>query len=464
MSELRKINKYLTSTLTGIYSKMSDFNTELLTRISNCQQKIESMSLKNEVEQFELTGTAADNDDDASPYGKKVFITDDLWKVVITIMAGIEMSVRAFDYEKKQYNNSDKDFLTKNTFEIQLGFERYKKTEFLNYAPKVFAELRQCEGINSEQFVESLGASSFWEMLTGNVSTLKGMSSTGKSGSFFFTSSDHKYLVKTIRKYEFKFLLGNLVKYKSHIDTHATTLLSRIYGLYSINLIPKSGRSDKLFIIVMQNVMESGPFTIVEKYDLKGSTYKRNTKVLDFRVAPGKDLDFISRMNNSAKVQSSKLRLPKEMYAKVVDRLTSDAKFLKENGIIDYSLLIGMIDTKSYKAEVDYPQMRQHIKSLPAEKGLIKQTMNRGALFTSDGRYLIMVGIIDYLTVFGSFKKLESSFKRIIFGNGVSCVPPMAYSQRFVNFLKENVFEPDNEKFDIESMGFKLEKMLKVLK
>ena len=34
--------------------------------------------------------------------GNKVFIIDDLWKVVITIMAGIEMSVRAFDYEKKQ--------------------------------------------------------------------------------------------------------------------------------------------------------------------------------------------------------------------------------------------------------------------------------------------------------------------------------------------------------------------------
>ena len=50
--------------------------------------------------------------------GNKMFIIHEQWKVVITIMSGIEMSVLAFDYERKQYTPMDRDFKTKNIFDI----------------------------------------------------------------------------------------------------------------------------------------------------------------------------------------------------------------------------------------------------------------------------------------------------------------------------------------------------------
>ena len=64
-------------------------------------------------------------------------------------------------------------------------------------------------------------------------------------------------------------------------------------------------------------------------------------------------------------------------------------------------------------------------------------------LFTSDGKYLLFVGIIDTFTEYNFKKRLEYSFKRMFYGKGISCVPPIQYAPRFFSFIKEHVVGPD---------------------
>lgn len=60
---------------------------------------------------------------------------------------------------------------------------------------------------------------------------------------------------------------------------------------------------------------------------------------------------------------------------------------------------------------------------------------------SSDGKQLYFMGIIDTLTGYGGVKKLENTFKSIVYdGKTISCVPPIQYGDRFYKFMMEHVF------------------------
>ena len=209
---------------------------------------------------------------------QKLFITSDLWKVVITIMSGIEMSVKAFDFDRRQYNTRAKDYKMKNYFEIHHpSLDMYKLAQFVDYAPTIFNFLRKMSGIFHEIYLESLGPDSLSKIITGNMDTFKGIQSSGKSGSFFFTSGDKRYLVKTISKDERRLLIDLLPSYFMHLNNNPKSLISKIYGLHKLVMTKLMGISDKWSLVVMQNIFATNK-KIDKLYDLKGSTYGRLTK------------------------------------------------------------------------------------------------------------------------------------------------------------------------------------------
>jgi hypothetical protein len=63
-----------------------------------------------------------------------------------------------------------------------------------------------------------------------------------------------------------------------------------------------------------------------------------------------------------------------------------------------------------------------------------------GGLLSKDKKKLYFVGIIDILTYYGGKKQIEYTFKHIVYGNGISCVPPKAYGDRFLKYMQEKVF------------------------
>ena len=84
--------------------------------------------------------------------------------------------------------------------------------------------------------------------------------------------------------------------------------------------------------IVMNNVFNTH-LKIHEKYDLKGSTVDRAASEKDRQK---KDVILNDRDINTP------IYLGKEKTRRVVDQLMMDSKFLADNGLMDYSLLLGI--------------------------------------------------------------------------------------------------------------------------
>ena len=105
----------------------------------------------------------------------------------------------------------------KNTFKI---------CKFFDYAPSVFYEIRKIYGIKNEEYLKSIGPEAMLNNLfKGNIASLAELTSTGKSGSFFYFSADGKYTLKTISRDEFHFLKRILKNYYNHLVSNPDSLI-----------------------------------------------------------------------------------------------------------------------------------------------------------------------------------------------------------------------------------------------
>lgn len=135
-------------------------------------------------------------------------------------------------------------------------------------------------------------------MFNANFQTLTELFSTGKSGSFFYYTCDGHFMLKTIRKDEFKLMKSMLRPYYDHITiNNPDSMISKIYGLHKMVFHKKNKVvKNKIYFCIMNNVFNT-TLKIDYRYDLKGSTLGRTTIVppgqeRDFTVAM-KDLDFL---------------------------------------------------------------------------------------------------------------------------------------------------------------------------
>ena len=223
---------------------------------------------------------------------------------------------------------------------------------FIDYAPKVFHNLRKLYRINSEDYLRSLCHENFIVSLLnfyfyyklidlkGNLILIKNRSlrelcSAGKSGSFFYFSYDSKYVVKTIPEHEFLFFYSILKDYYFHIHDNKDTLMQRYYGLHILHF-----NDQKYYFVLMNNVFGTN-LKVHYKYDLKGSKYRRLSRDFnkkdyddyDYSI-PMKDLDFIDR--------KEKMDLNFNEAELLYKQAENDAMFLSLKNVNDYSFLIGI--------------------------------------------------------------------------------------------------------------------------
>ncbi|PIL31006.1 hypothetical protein GSI_05699 [Ganoderma sinense ZZ0214-1] len=195
--------------------------------------------------------------------------------------------------------------------------------KFKDYAPWVFRELRE------DYF--HLDPADYLLSLTAKY-ILSELGSPGKSGSFFYFSRDYRFIIKTIHHSEHKFLRSILKKYYEHVKNNPHTLISRFYGLHRVKL--PHGR--KIHFVIMNNLCPAHK-DIHETYDLKGSTVGREYPEEKAAVNPRavlKDLNWINR--------GKTLELGPEKRALLTEQLRRDSELLKELGVMDYSLLVGI--------------------------------------------------------------------------------------------------------------------------
>lgn len=218
---------------------------------------------------------------------------------------------------------------------------------FGEFAPLVFYHMRRLGGVDEVHYMQSLGPEQmFGNMFLGNLSTLRMKVSDGKSGSFFFISSDASYFVKTISPFEKMTLKRILPRLHRHFQEFPETLINRIYGFYQMK---PSARSLALNFIVIENIFLSSE-KIDECYDLKGSLKGRS-------AGPGatvkKDVDFLQSREC--------IYLPEESRELLITQIENDVKLLESLELIDYSLLVGIsrrktsVDSKSELEGKDRP-------------------------------------------------------------------------------------------------------------
>ena len=377
--------------------------------------------------------------------------------------------------DSMDYEQYDINFKTLEEFELKdetINESDYLKIKVTNYAPKSFAYLRNLENINIDEMIESF--------LPKN--NKQGLSkSQGKSGSFFISTDDNKYMIKSLKSDEIDLIRnGFLKKYIGHIqDTKNQSLLCRLYGMFNITL----AQNDEILIIVMRNVIGDLKDNTVIKFDLKGSTYKRKEDfdVNDINNKVMKDLNFNEIEQN--------IMISKQRIDHLRNIISLDSKFLSESELMDYSLFLVKLTLNKEEAEEIFGQnikkdqesavkqlfssqfsnesQNQNIdnetkkeeEEINNENSILKieplKIENEGKKKFSDIKYYkqylypslnqgtgYIISIIDYFQYFNFFKVVEagiiSKFKTGLKkknNNTISCVDPKTYSERFIKYV-----------------------------
>lgn len=186
-----------------------------------------------------------------------------------------------------------------------------------DYCPMVFRNLRELFKIDAADYMMSI---------CGN-DALRELSSPGKSGSVFFLSQDDRFMIKTLRRSEVKVLLRMLPDYHHHVKSYENTLVTKFFGLHRI--IPSSGQ--KFRFVVMGN-MFCTELRIHRRFDLKGSSLGRSSDKIEIdENTTLKDLD----LNYCFYLEPS-------WRESLLKQIETDSKFLEEQHIMDYSLLLGV--------------------------------------------------------------------------------------------------------------------------
>lgn len=234
-----------------------------------------------------------------------------------------------------------------------------------------------------------------------------------------------------------------------NLNQNPRTLLPKFYGLYCI----QSGGIN-IRLVVMNNVLPRS-VKMHYKYDLKGSTYKRRAsrKEKEKACPTYKDLDFQDMHEDG-------LYFDAETYNNLMKTLQRDCRVLESFKIMDYSLLLGVhvldhreggeqgqagCDGRRPVAQrVLYSTAMESIQGdgKAAEALTTDDTMGGIPARThKDEKLLIYLGIIDILQSYRFIKKLEHSWKALVYdGDSVSVHRPGFYASRFLKFMSTRVF------------------------
>jgi hypothetical protein len=209
------------------------------------------------------------------------------------------------------------------------------------YAPALFGECRAIFNVSENQYKRSVSRTGF--------SYIEFVSNS-KSGEMFFFSWDGKYIIKTISEKEVFVLLKMLPKYMEHVSK--PSLLMRICGLYRVSV---SNEHPPRFFLIAISVVDAGEMGLHHQFDLKGSTVGRKAGPEE---STQKDLNWIN--------DGFQVCLPAGLKRSVAVTLENDANFLKEQKVLDYSVMIGIHDRESKEAVLQN-------KGVRLLQGIVKQ-------------------------------------------------------------------------------------------
>ncbi|KAL4712217.1 hypothetical protein ACJJTC_011078 [Scirpophaga incertulas] len=335
----------------------------------------------------------------------------------------------------------------------------YSEFKFKTYAPIAFRCFRDLFGIQPDDFLMSMCSA-----------PLRELSNPGASGSIFYLTYDDEFIIKTVQHKEGEFLQMLLPGYYLNLNQNPRTLLPKFFGLYCYQCNSKNVR-----LVAMNNILPSS-VKLHQKYDLKGSTYKRKaSKTERQKGSPTyKDLDFMEHHPEG-------IFLEADTFTALIKTMQRDCRVLESFKIMDYSLLVGIHNLDEAQREKSEARKRtdsghsdEEGEGEPKKSGLNRtRSINRQRLVAHSTamesiqaesepideeedvppggiparnargeRLLLFLGIIDILQSYRLRKKLEHTWKSMIHdGDTVSVHRPSFYAQRFLDFMGKTVFK-----------------------
>ncbi|KAK1314136.1 Phosphatidylinositol 4-phosphate 5-kinase 2 [Acorus calamus] len=330
-----------------------------------------------------------------------------------------------------------------------------------DYCPVVFRHLRKLFAVDTADYMLAICGDD----------ALREMSSPGKSGSFFYLTQDDRFMIKTVKKSEMKVLLRMLRSYYQHVCQYENSLVTKFYGVHCVKPVR---------FIVMGNLFCS-EYRIHRRFDLKGSSHGRTTDKAEEEIDETttlKDLDL-----------NYVFRLQGPWFQELLRQIDRDCEFLEGEGIMDYSLLVGLHfrdDHPTAKmglspfvaspmkmeslhgggriSESSCPEeFRQDMDlilasrkpliqlgaNMPARAEQFFRTSRSDSYLSSCGggstpaygggevyEVILHFGIIDILQDYDISKKLEHAYKSFQADpTSISAVDPKLYSKRFRDFI-----------------------------
>ncbi|KAJ0392216.1 hypothetical protein P43SY_003043 [Pythium insidiosum] len=391
------------------------------------------------------------------PEGKEINDEHQQYALTYGMMVGILNSAGLQNPFKQRLTMDDFMRVDKRIFPPNSKLQHPFK--FKDYSPDIFRQIRRRFSIDSADYMVTLcGQFNFIEFL-----------SNSKSGQFFFYSHDGRFMIKTQTKEESKFLRRILPHYYKFVMENPNTLITRFYGMHRVKM---HHIRRKMHFIIMASVFDT-PLDIHARFDLKGSTVGRRAKPEE-RKSHGvlKDMDLIE---------------------------SGDVDFLKRMKIMDYSLLIGIYDSRGQIQQSIYDDHDSdfdddagfsftdtatgHVMSssttvtqLSTPPSLITTPSMIGSLMTMDpispralevdrypchsqsvfckdeggifgrdrfGRkngFVYFLGVIDILQQYNTRKIAETFFRGFRHNRKeISAVNPVFYGDRFIEFMEKHV-------------------------
>ncbi|KAM9924894.1 hypothetical protein OXX59_004225 [Metschnikowia pulcherrima] len=395
-------------------------------------------------------------DDTVCIVGNKITEGHQNYVMAYNMLTGIRVAVSRCSGVMRSLNDADFRATKKLSFDMD-GTELTPSSKydfkFKDYSPAVFRELRTLFGIDPADYLMSI---------TGKY-ILSELGSSGKSGSFFYYSRDYRFIIKTIHHSEHKQLRRILKDYHHHVKNNPNTMVSQFYGLHRLKV---HGGIKRVHFLVMNNLFP--PHRDIHlKYDLKGSTWGRYTRIPE-KLEEKSDLSNLTLKDVNWLERKDFIKFGPEKKKMFLEQLEADVKLLKKINVMDYSLLLGIHDVKkgnsekvaklsvfdpksNLKAEVFRTNPRDIDRGtdlpsdvFPGRSKYIFYGHNGGIRATNDNNEPISeiyyLGIIDCLTNYSLKKRLETMWRSISHARStISAVPASEYGDRFLQFIKDGI-------------------------
>ena len=181
-------------------------------------------------------------------------------------------------HQQQFLNDPNMPFETKVERELEAEIDKggeeltiNKRVDIEGHYIHLFKDLRSGDGISTETLLASLDPES------NSTSVFKAGEASGASGSFFFFSADKRFIVKTMTTGEKEFFVTKVARpYFAHLKKNRSSLLARIYGVYTVKI---QGCCAVHLMLMAHTMQIESPNLVQRVFDLKGSTVDRKVKM-----------------------------------------------------------------------------------------------------------------------------------------------------------------------------------------